>query len=86
MVPILDGNSEISAHVRSDLCRLICLRQMIQFKDKSYFYLQKDLFPFMLVRNITLKFKCHEMALAYARDINSKITHNYNDYKNGHFD
>ena len=30
MVHILDGNSEIVAHVKSNLCSLICLRHLIR--------------------------------------------------------
>ena len=30
VVPILDGNSEIGAHLRSNLCKLICLTHLIK--------------------------------------------------------
>ena len=33
MVRILDGNSEIGAHVRSNLCFLICLRRFIKSRE-----------------------------------------------------
>ena len=32
MVLILDGNFELAAHVRSNLCYLICLRHLIRSK------------------------------------------------------
>ena len=37
--PILDGNSEIGAHVWTNLCYLICSRQIVVFvlSDKIYF-------------------------------------------------
>ena len=35
MVPILDGNSEICAHVRSNLCYLICLRHFFLYREQS---------------------------------------------------
>ena len=44
---ILDGNSEVCAHVRSNLCYLICLRQLIRSRAATnrIFSLQKDFFP-----------------------------------------
>ena len=37
MVLILDGNSEIGAHIRSTLCYLICLRYSFRWKAVTYF-------------------------------------------------
>ena len=42
MAFILDGNSEIDAHVRSDLCYFICLRHLIRSR-----VIWKDLFSFI---------------------------------------
>ena len=44
---ILDGNSEIGAHVRSDIYYLICLR----VQQKNGFFSEKTYFP-SCVRNI----------------------------------
>ena len=35
MVLILDGNSEIGAHVRSNLCYFICLRHLIRSRARN---------------------------------------------------
>ena len=32
MVPLLDGYSEVGAHVRRNLCYLICLRHLIRVR------------------------------------------------------
>jgi len=44
MVLILDGNSEIGAHVRSKPCYLICLRHLIRSKavSKRIFSISKN--------------------------------------------
>ena len=49
MVLILDGNSEIDAHGRSDLCYLICVRQLTRSRavtnqQKSLKYEQRNLY------------------------------------------
>ena len=43
------GNSEIDAHVRSNLCYLTCSRHLIRSRDQSLidFFLHKCLFSFM---------------------------------------
>ena len=48
-IHILDGNSEIGAHVRSNLCYLICLRRLIRSRavTNRLFLLRKDLLFFM---------------------------------------
>ena len=54
MVFVLDGNSEIVAHVRSNLCYLIRIRHLIKsktFKDRMCF-LRKDLFSCMVAHNV----------------------------------
>ena len=50
---VLDGNSEIGAHVRSNLCYLICLRNLLD-KEKSQirFFVGKDLFSFMHAQHV----------------------------------
>ena len=35
MVLILDGNSEVVAHIKNNLCHLICLRHLIESSHKS---------------------------------------------------
>ena len=49
MVLLLDGNSEMVSHVRSNLCYLICLRWLIRSRKvtNQNFLLSKDLFFFM---------------------------------------
>ena len=48
MVLILDGRSEMGAHVRSNLCNLICVRHLVRsgavknlifFSENTYFLL-----------------------------------------------
>ena len=44
MVPILDGNSHVSAHLRSNPCYLICLRPLIRSRAVTlwiFFYPEK---------------------------------------------
>ena len=50
MVLVLDGNSEIGAHV----CYLICLRHLIQVQEQSKigFFLLKDLFSLMRAQHV----------------------------------
>ena len=43
MVPILDSNSDKSAHVRNNLCNMICLRQHIS-RDRYFFFFFLNLF------------------------------------------
>ena len=54
MVSKLDGNSEIGAHVRSNLCYTICLRHLIIWRafTNRIFFLRKDIFFFMRERNM----------------------------------
>ena len=54
MVLTLDGNSERSANVRSNLCYLICLRLSIKPRrvTKWIFFLWKYPFSFMLARHV----------------------------------
>ena len=54
MVLILDGKSEIGAHVRSNLCYLSCLRHLIRSRAviNHIFFLRKDLFSFMRAQNV----------------------------------
>ena len=50
MVLILDGISELGAHVRSNLGYLVCLRHSNKSSavtDRIFFFFRKDLFPFM---------------------------------------
>ena len=52
MVLILDGHSEIGAHVGRDCGNLICLRHLVisrAAKDRIFF-IEHDLFFFMLAR------------------------------------
>ena len=53
MVLLLDGNSEICAHVRGNLCYLICFRHLIRAKSVTnrIFFSEKTYFP-SCVRNI----------------------------------
>ena len=52
MVFILDGNSEIGAHIRGDFCYLICLTHLIRSREVTdlIFYLEKTYFR-LYVRN-----------------------------------
>ena len=55
MVFILDGNSYIGAHVRSNLCYLICLRHLIRSKEaqnKIFVSFTKYLFSFMRAQHV----------------------------------
>ena len=54
MVPMLEGNSEISAHIRINLYYLICLRHLIRPRAVTHeiFFLQKDLFSFMREQHV----------------------------------
>ena len=49
MVLVLDGNSEISAHVWSNLCYLTCSRHLVRSRavTNRIFFLRKGLFSFM---------------------------------------
>ena len=53
MVLILDGNVEIGALVSSNLCYLICLRNLIRSRavTNQFVFLRKDIFSFMCERN-----------------------------------
>ena len=46
MVLILDGNPEIGAHVRSNLCYLICLRHLIKYSGhkSDFVFSEKTLY------------------------------------------
>ena len=59
MVLILDGNSELGAQVRSNLCYLICLRHLLWSGavTKRIFFLQKDLFSFMRAPHVLVSHK-----------------------------
>ena len=50
---VLDGNSEIVAHVGSDIGYLICLRHLIRSRavTNQFFFSEKTYFP-LCVRNI----------------------------------
>ena len=52
-VLILDVNSEMGAHVRSNSCYLICLRHLIRLREvtKLFFLSEKTFFPSCL-RNL----------------------------------
>ena len=54
MVLILDGNSEIGAHVGSNICYLICLRHLIRSRvvSNSIYFLEKDLISLMLAQDV----------------------------------
>jgi len=45
MVLILDGNSEMGAHVRSNLCYLISFRHLIRLRE--YVFIRKGFFLFI---------------------------------------
>ena len=49
MVLMLDGNSEIGAHVKKNLCYLICLRHLNRIVTNRIFILRKDIFSFQHV-------------------------------------
>ena len=53
MVFILDGNSEIEAHVRSNLCYLTCIRLLIKARavTNRIFSILKDIFSFILAQH-----------------------------------
>ena len=53
MVLLLDGNSEIGAHVRSNLCYLICLRHLIKLRSHKSDLSEKTYFP-LCVRTMFL--------------------------------
>ena len=54
MVVILDGNSEIGTHIRSNIWYLICLRLLITSRSviNRIFFLRKSLFFFMRAQHI----------------------------------
>ena len=55
MVLILDGTSEIGAHVRSNFCLLTCLRHLSRAREEeNLFFLAfaKDLFSFMRAQHV----------------------------------
>ena len=53
MVLIFDCNSEVGAHVRSNLCILICLMHLIKLRDvTNRICLGKDLFSFMRAQHV----------------------------------
>ena len=54
LVLILDGISEIDAHVRSDLCYKICLRHLIRSGavTNEIFFPRKDLFSLMRAQHV----------------------------------
>ena len=54
MLLILDGNSEISAHVRSNFWYLISLRHLIRSSEvkNPIFFFRKDLFLFMRAQHV----------------------------------
>ena len=54
MVLILDGNSVIDAHVRSNRFYLICLRHFISSRTVTnrFFFLRKDLLSFMRAQHV----------------------------------
>ena len=54
MILILDGNSEIGRHVRSNISDLICLRPSIGSRavTNRIFFLRRDKFSFMRAQHI----------------------------------
>ena len=53
MILIYDGNSEIGAHVRNNLCHLICSRHLLwsRIVMNRIFFPPKNLFSFMRAQN-----------------------------------
>ena len=61
MVLILDGSSEIGAHVRSNLGHIICLRHLFRSRtvtNRTIFFLGKDLFSVISAQHV-LSYHCH---------------------------
>ena len=53
MVLILDCKSEIGAHIRSNPCYLICLRQLIRSRaGENPILFRKDQFSLMCAQNV----------------------------------
>ena len=54
MVLILDGKSEIVAHVRSNLCYLICFGHLIRSRacTNRIFFPPKSIFPFIHAQHV----------------------------------
>ena len=55
MVLILDGNSDIGVHVRSNLCYLTCLRQLNRSRavtNRILFLLRKTYISFLRVQHV----------------------------------
>ena len=55
MVLVIDRNSDISAHVRSIICYLICLRHLFRSREVTYltiFFLIKDLSSLVRVQPV----------------------------------
>ena len=67
LVPILNGSSEIGAHVRSNLCDLICLRHLIKtravtnriFSPKRFISLHACAICFELPSHISTMLVCY---------------------------
>ena len=52
---ILDSNSEIGAHLRSNICNLTCSMHLIRSRsvtNRIFFYLRKDLFSFLRAQHV----------------------------------
>ena len=60
---ILDGNSEINTHIRSNFCYLICLRRLIRSRAVTnlFFFSARPYFPWCVRKMfwVTIKYKCH---------------------------
>ena len=70
MVRIFDGNSEIGAHARSNLCYLICLSHLIRSRVTDHsvhvdFFLTKDLFSFIHAQHSELPSKMSTMDILF---------------------
>ena len=57
---ILDGNSEIGAHVRSNLCYLICLRHLIRPRAVGWYFIlsEKTYLPSYVRNRLWVTFLC----------------------------
>ena len=82
MALILDGNPEISVHMRSNLCYLICLRHLIRSRavtNRIFFFSEKSYFPSCVRVKfwVTIWYKNHGLGYWISRTLKLQIWINY---------